>query len=304
MHQFLVAIATQSELDHAMRMTRVVCVALAVGVLAGCGDDDDDGGEAAKPVTLGVKVSGDRDKLTIDAPTSLAAGVATMRVSNATTSSVQADVTLIRADGNHTVDEALKVINADDDGGPIPGWLHGAGGVAPVQPGATETSTQILQPGRYFVIAELDVEDNEPDPATAVLEVTGKLPEDAALPKTAATITASEYTFKAEGLKAGAQTVRFENSGRELHHAVAFPIQGDATIKEITAFFKEEDEPSGQPPLNFEEFVGTAVMDGGAAQNIELSFKAGRYALVCFIQNRAGGPPHVALGMVSEVTIR
>ena len=45
------------------------------------------------------------------------------------------------------------------------------------------------------------------------------------------------------------------------------------------------------------------MLDGGREQIDELELVAGRYALVCFLTDRAGGPPHVAQGMVSELTI-
>ena len=36
---------------------------------------------------------------------------------------------------------------------------------------------------------------------------------------------------------------------------------------------------------------------------VNLDLKKGKYALVCFIPDRQGGPPHVAKGMVSEATV-
>ncbi len=32
--------------------------------------------------------------------------------------------------------------------------------------------------------------------------------------------------------------------------------------------------------------------------------KSGKYAALCFIPDRQGGPPHVAKGMVSELTVK
>jgi hypothetical protein len=46
------------------------------------------------------------------------------------------------------------------------------------------------------------------------------------------------------------------------------------------------------------------VIDGGESQVIDLQLKKGNYALVCFIQDRKGGPPHAAKGMVSEADVR
>ena len=46
------------------------------------------------------------------------------------------------------------------------------------------------------------------------------------------------------------------------------------------------------------------MIDGGAKQAVELELKAGKYALVCFVPDRQGGPPHAAKGMISEATVR
>ena len=62
--------------------------------------------------------------------------------------------------------------------------------------------------------------------------------------------------------------------------------------------------PKGPPPVDFDNLLGTQVLDGGIAQNIELDLKAGSYAVVCFIQDRAGGAPHVAKGMISELVVK
>jgi hypothetical protein len=67
--------------------------------------------------------------------------------------------------------------------------------------------------------------------------------------------------------------------------------------------FASEEEPEGPPPVDFENAVGTTVIDGGIEQNVEFELQRGRYAAVCFIQNRGDRPPHVAQGMIAEVTV-
>lgn len=60
-----------------------------------------------------------------------------------------------------------------------------------------------------------------------------------------------------------------------------------------------------EPPLDFENTVYTARIEGGARQITELDLdKPGKYALLCFVSDRKGGPPHVAQGMIAEVTVR
>jgi hypothetical protein len=48
----------------------------------------------------------------------------------------------------------------------------------------------------------------------------------------------------------------------------------------------------------------SGVLAGGTRENLPLDLKPGRYALLCFASDRAGGPPHVAKGMLDEVTVR
>ena len=45
------------------------------------------------------------------------------------------------------------------------------------------------------------------------------------------------------------------------------------------------------------------MIDGGTKQVAQLELRKGKYALVCFIADRAGGPPHVAKGMLQEVAV-
>ncbi len=51
------------------------------------------------------------------------------------------------------------------------------------------------------------------------------------------------------------------------------------------------------------ERAGVARDDIYVDHAIELEFKPGKYAVVCFIQDREGGKPHVAQGMIDELTI-
>ena len=51
--------------------------------------------------------------------------------------------------------------------------------------------------------------------------------------------------------------------------------------------------------------IYAARIDGGTKQITELDLtKKGKYALLCFVSDRKGGPPQVAQGMVGEITVR
>jgi hypothetical protein len=50
--------------------------------------------------------------------------------------------------------------------------------------------------------------------------------------------------------------------------------------------------------------VGTSAIDGGSSENAELQLKRGKYALLCSVADRDGGPPHIAQGTLGEAEVR
>ncbi|MBA2624721.1 MAG: hypothetical protein H0U89_03845 [Acidimicrobiia bacterium] len=91
------------------------------------------------------------------------------------------------------------------------------------------------------------------------------------------------------------------NEGPEqVHHAVLFPfVEGTdeaAAEAALNTFLASEDAPP--PPeidlANIDSTGDSAVYSGGLGGTSEADLVAGRtYAVVCFISDRAGGPPHV-----------
>ena len=197
---------------------------------------------------------------------------------------------------------------SSDEGGPTPPWLFAGGGVGSTKGGKTATVTQVLQPSTYYVFDLGEGEgDNVPSfadqGATATIEVTGEA-GDAELPVADATVTAEDYRFATDGLVAGVNRIRFDNTGEELHHVIAIPYQAGATLEQVKAFATSDAPPEGPPPVDFSRASVTAVLEGGDSQIAELNLIAGTYAFICFISDRAGGPPHAALGMIDEVVVR
>ena len=296
------------------RAARLALVALTAALtLSACGDDDDDddesgGGAASKPQRLDIEVTQEgRNKFSLSAPRSSRAGVTEITLKTPSGDETQHDAQLVRVEGNHTVDEVLRFIAAGE-GAPTPDWLFAAGGVGLTKSGETGTATQQLTPGKYFILDTGepegdDVKSYAEDGATAELTVTGEA-GGGALPKGDAKVTARDYTFTASGLKAGTNDIEFDNAGKELHHLIAFPYRKGTKLADVKkAFMEEEGESSGPPPLDFEGGTGTAVLEGGTKQVARLSLKRGKYAFVCFVSDRRGGPPHVAKGMVVEATV-
>lgn len=277
--------------------------ALAIAA-AGCGGDEktssstsgDQGSSEAAPSKLALELTGKGKDLRFTGPESVAAGLVEI--------SLKADVPgehsaqLVRVDGAQTGEDVEAAgVAWGEKGKALAPWLHFDGGVIG-QAGKTVTSTQVLEPGRYLAV---DVRSEIKPSPSFEFEVTEG--EEAELSEPEAGVEMKEYGFTATGLKAGAQQVLVNNVGTQPHFIVGAQLAKGATVEEAKKFFESEGDSEGPPPADFENSFETSILEGGGKQVIDLDLKAGKYVFVCFIPDRAGGPPHVAKGMVSEITV-
>ncbi len=273
-------------------------VAASVG-LAGCGG----GGNkqaATTPTEFTITASEAGKQLRLFVPKALRAGLVTIELTN--TGKAFHEAQLIRLEPGHTPEDALKVIAAE--GAPSPGWIQVAGGTGPAPPGGKRSATQRLRPGNYIAYdAPFQNEGKGLKFGLASFKVEGPGDARGGLPKTVAKIEAYEYGFKASGLTVGKNTIEFSNTGTEPHHVVAAPYKPGATLAQVRKAFRRT--AGAEPPLDFANVAYTARIDGGTKQITQLDLaKRGKYALLCFASDREGGPPHVAKGMIAEITVR
>ena len=296
------------------RVLTTGCVAALALSAAGCGDDDEGGSasESATPTAFAISATAEgTKKKALEFPATVKAGLVTMTLTN--NDKVGRSAQIIRVTGDQTVDDVLKIVNAEET--KIPAFMEDGGGLGEVAPGESASATQNLAPGKYVIWDdsggdEEDAPSNDELGAKGEFMVTGEA-SDAELPDVAGKVTATDepdgeertYGFEFEGLKAGTNEVRFENTGDELHHALFFPLNKGATIEDAEKAFSSDEPPKGPPPVDFAKGVGTTVIDGGIAQNISLELAAGKYAVICFLSDRDGGKPHVANGMIEELTV-
>jgi hypothetical protein len=264
---------------------------------AGCGGDDDDSGggggesQAAKPSRLAIELSGSGKKPTFTVPKSVKGGVTEISFSNKAEGDHSAQ--LVGAQDGHTPQEALAAGNAwGENGKGLPDWVVLAGGLGDVKAGDTASVTQELAPGKY-VVADLN------SGANAEFEVTGDS-GGGEVASDGRTIEATEYEFTSSGLKAGANPLVFKNTGAEPHFIAGVKLKPGATIEDARRFIKSE---KGKPPFDESQTFNTAVIDAGDSQSVEIDLQAGKYALLCFVPDRAGGPPHAVKGMISEAVV-
>jgi plastocyanin len=273
-------------------------VVASVG-LAGCGGSVGNNQAAAPPTKFAITATEAGKQLRLSVPKSVRAGLVTVELTN--TGKAFHEAQLIRLEPGHTPEDALKVIAAE--GASSPGWIHAAGGTGPAPPGGKRSATQRLRSGNYIAYdAPFQNEGKGLKFGMASFKVEGEADGTGELPKAVAKIEAYEYGFKASGLSVGKNTIEFSNTGTETHHVIAVPYKPGATLAEVRKAFRRQ---GADPPLDFSHTFYTARIDGGTTQITELQLdKPGKYALLCFVSDRKGGPPHVAQGMIAELTVR
>ena len=287
-----------------LRSAGTVALTLTALLIGACGDDDED--TSSKPTTMSITTTdagGKKFKMT--APKSIEGGAVTVNFRNA--SKVPHEAQIISLGDGHTAQEALKIVEADKV--VLPAWFRGEGGVGTTAPGRSGTATVKLPAGTYAVI---DTEsDDGPPPsamgAVATFKVTGD--NGAEIPETSAKVETKdvrkdEYEFVTSGLKAGTNNLTFDNTSEEIHHVLAVPMRGTATLAQVKKFFATMGEAPGPPPVDFEKASGTAVLDGKRKETTRLELQKGRNVLICFLTDRDGkGKSHTEEGMLQEVDI-
>ena len=273
------------------RAESITAVTLAAGLVAalsgGCGEDERARPAGALRITVADLSPG---RAHYRAPRSIPAGLVRITLENKGKERRKAQ--LVRILGNHSISEARRARR------PFPKWLYTEGGVGFTDPGETNSAIQRLDPGRYYITGTYGERGT-----VAPLRVVGER-SDAKLPETAGVIRTNEYSFTNSGLKAGANTVEFSNDGFEPHHAVVAPVQAGSSVRALREFLRGKGKIPVGKVVDLDKAQETSVIERGQRQVVRLRLKPGKYALLCFVPDRKGGPPHVAKGMVDAVTVR
>ena len=274
------------------------------GVLAACG-----GGSkktAAKAAKVAITISEAGKSASYSIPATIRGGLVDLSITNSGKGPHGAQ--LVRLEGNHTPQQALKIINSNGPSTKTPAWIRGQGGVGAIGPGQTVTATLNLPTGKYFVVDAPGPGSSGPPGYRQFTVTAGK---NGSLPSTPTTIDAAnpskdhfKWDISGAPLKAGRNTVTFKSDGKQALHLIsAFRLTGNATNAQIVKALKT----NGPPPkfVDRTSFYSTAVLDGGSSQTTPLPLtRPGKYVLFCPLTDRNGGKPHFEEGMLTTVTVK
>lgn len=308
-------------------------LALSLG-LAACGDTDDDEEAATtteateEPTTtteaeaqaveiVGVDYSFD------SAPASLSAGVVELSFENQ--GEVGHEAALVEI-GDTPLEQFLTEFPPVLEGGPFPAYSEHIAAPGEADPGETTEVTFTVSEGTYALICTLDgdaeaapaegAEEGEEPTGPAhftrgmaqVLEV-GPGDENPTLPEADGAITSIDYGFEID-ISDGDQAINFVNEGPEEVHVAAISVfpegtdeaAAEAAFQTLLESGQDAPPPEGVPLPEDVAFSGIFSTGLGATFETSEPFESGRtYIATCFIQDRAGGPPHAISHQMYQV---
>ena len=185
--------------------------------------------------------------------------------------------------------------------GPPPAGAVMIGGPNPAVPGGNVEATLDLAPGQYTVICVIPSSDGKPHVAKGMMRglVVTAGNSTAALPTPDVTMTLSDYDFQlSTPLTAGRRVIRVENTAEQPHELVFVKLNAGKTAQDLAEWAtKMEGPPPGVP------VPGTSPMSKGMSNTVVVDVTPGDYALVCFVPDAKDGRPHLAHGMLKQVTV-
>lgn len=278
-----------------MKRVLLICLALTLSLVA-CGGDDKTP-SASGPSKVTVKTS----EYTFDVPATFAGGLLELTIDNSAGKESH-EASMTRLDTGKT----LADFQAATQAGPPPTWAHHDGGPGPVLPGKTAVYTGNFQAGTYIFVCHVPAPDGKEHRDKGMIrQVEVSSGTTGTVPAGDVSIEMTEMKFVGtEGLKAGTQTVRVRNTGKQVHFAAVVVMAPGKKLADVGAFFAAE--ASGKPPAGPPPFTGfaglVAEMDPGVDGARTLELQAGTtYVFVCFIPD-TDGKPHFAKGMAAEIT--
>lgn len=289
-------------------MKHAYIAAAALAVLAACSTGESReaaAGEqaaaapAAAPTALREVTITARD-FAFEAPDTIAGGPVVIRLVNQ--GPEMHHVALARLDGGKTLQDLMDGFAASA-GGPPPPWFVEVGGPnAPGVPGGDSRATLDLAPGTYAVLCFIPSPDGVPHIMKGMarqIVVTAPVGAAAQLPQADLEMKLTDYAYGLSApITAGKHTIRVTNEARQSHEVLFVRLEPGKTAAEMAKFI---ERPQGTPPGTI--VGGTTGMATGVSNHLTIDFAPGEYALLCFLPDAGDGRPHVAHGMVQQITV-
>jgi hypothetical protein len=285
-----------------------IALAFAVVALCACGvkeagsDSALDADSASQPAVATTAPSANVVTVTatdyaFDAPAEIPAGLTTIRL--VTNGKEMHHATLIKLEDGKTFEDFKQTMKGDAPPAP---WMVMYGGPNPPRPGGVTEETQVLEPGNYVLVCFIPSADGTPHIAKGMLRPITVTASDAApAPEPVPDIVVKlvDYGFElSKPLTPGKHIIRIENDGGQTHELVLAKLAPGKTVQDLSSWvFKMQGPPPGEP------MGGVASIHPGGHGFITVDAVPGEYGFLCFVPDSKDGKPHVAHGMLKQITV-
>ncbi|BAH39712.1 MAG TPA: hypothetical protein DGD08_13830 [Gemmatimonas aurantiaca] len=251
---------------------------------------------AAIPAVAGANVvSVVANDYAFDMPASIPSGLTTIRFVNK--GKELHHLYLVKVEKGKKPDDVLAWFKA---GGPPPAWMKPVGGP---NASATETVfTSTLEAGEYVALCVIPSPGGPPHVMKGMIKALTVTPSSnkAPAPTADVTLTLSDYDFGfSKPLSPGKHVIAVKNTGKQPHEFFLAKLLPGKTPMQMAQF---AEKPEGAPPGI--PFGGITDILPGATVYLSVDVPVGEYALMCFTPDGKDGKPHLAHGMIKQVSVK
>jgi uncharacterized cupredoxin-like copper-binding protein len=276
--------------------TSLASAALLLSAAACTAQGDARENGAAAPATANVVTITATD-FAFQAPATIPAGLTTINLVNR--GPELHHVQLVKLAEGHTVQELMEAVKHD---GPPPPWVSFVGGPNTPVPGGQAQATLDLAPGSYAIVCFIPSTDGVLHVAKGMVKPLTVTPASsrarAAAPD--ARITLRDYAYEiTPEIAAGKRTIRVENEAAQPHELILVQLAPGKSAADMLAWIGKMQGPPPGAPVG-----GTTFLSQGVSNDVTVDFQPGEYALLCMVPDARDGKPHVAHGMVRQITVR
>lgn len=228
-------------------------------------------------------------------PASIPAGLTTMRFVNK--GKELHHLYLVKVEKGKTPDDVMQWFKS---GGPPPKWMHPVGG--PNASAGETVFTSNLEAGEYVALCVIPSPGGPPHIMKGMIKALTVTPSSntAATPSADVTLTLSDYDFSfSRALTPGKHVIAVRNTGTQPHEFFMAKLMPGKTPMQMAQF---AENPNGAPP-GF-PFGGVTDILPGAVVYLSVDIPAGEYAFICFTPDAKDAKPHLAHGMIKQVSVK
>jgi hypothetical protein len=89
------------------------------------------------------------------------------------------------------------------------------------------------------------------------------------------------------------------NAATQPHELVLMRLAPGKTAQDVLTWVQTHSGPPPAVPMG-----GAAFLSAGQSNDVPVDFEPGVYVLLCFVPDVKDGKPHLAHGMVRQITVR